>query len=152
MTASGKTASVLARGAPTDDMPFVPWFKDNDKLLAAVVSRAREDPSFAQRVVREIGAWARPNAKLRDALRDALKGARPSRKGTPYSEHVRLLSDFNALTIGLGNTSAVARKKLQRNWNLSREGLTYRLKQARAVVDPAHIRKFENATITNVTD
>lgn len=57
-------------GVPSE--PFVPWFKDGEKLLAAVVVRARKSPDYARKLVNAAADLAGDDKTLRGVLRKAL--------------------------------------------------------------------------------
>ena len=82
--------SLLSRGAPApgEPPPGPPWFKDQGKLLAAVVELARADPAFAGKVADAVGALARAQPGLRKKLHTSAKGGR---RGAP-ARRVALLA------------------------------------------------------------
>jgi len=66
-------------GVPPE--PFVPWFKDDEKLLAAVVLRARNSESYARKLIDAAASLAGDDKRLRGRLRKALLPASKARRG-----------------------------------------------------------------------
>lgn len=67
--------TVLELGAPEGGVPpepFVPWFRDDEKLLAAVVIRARNSSEYARKLVSAAADLAGDDKTLRGVLRKAL--------------------------------------------------------------------------------
>ena len=90
-----KKPSLLSRGAPpAGEPPFVPWFDDNDKLLAVVIARASDDPAFALRVAVAMHALSRSYARVRAELRAQTKADRPGARTVPAWKYFWLLDTY----------------------------------------------------------
>lgn len=89
--------SLLSRGAPPPGSPpFEPWFKDDDKLLAAVIARASADRDFAARVASAVGALAHQHPGLRKRLNMEAAGGR---RGAPSSPEGLLMMVAETLRV-----------------------------------------------------
>lgn len=91
--------SLLSRGAPEpgEPPPGPPWFKDQRKLLAAVVELAETDPSFALEVAAAVAAIAQRRPRVRNELGELLKAEKAGNRSIPLSEHLKLLHLYDAL-------------------------------------------------------
>jgi hypothetical protein len=104
--------SLLSRGAPlADEPPLVPWFKDSDKLLKAVLNRAAVDPESAARVVIAIGRLAQQKPGLRKRLALSAAGGRKGAPRRPLVELALVADLFQHLqaTMGRGASAACVR-------------------------------------------
>lgn len=133
-TAMGQ-ASLLA-GA-TEAGPFVPWFRDPDKLLAAVLARTEGNAEFKKRAVLALVDLVRDDLRLRKALETALKAPRRGPRGTPYLQHVLLLSEQHLLRVKHSYTREAAIEWLAKKWNVSEETIPRRLARAEGAVREA---------------
>lgn len=128
-----KAARILSE-PPTAPAAFEPWFRDSDKLLQAVLERARQDSMFARRVVDEVAQWVKHDTRLKTALRAGLMAPSRGRRSTPRHMHAHLLADLELVRSAKGWSEEQAVPWLADRWNLSEDGLRSRLKAAKNAV------------------
>lgn len=107
-----------------------PWFLDDDRLLAKVITRAGEDPDFALRVMRAVGHAAGRSRRLRAELDEAAKSSKPGAQSTPHWVFEWLLDSYNAGRAS-GMSAAEAHNWLAEMHGRSVDRITSMLTEAR---------------------
>jgi hypothetical protein len=86
--------------AASGELNFVPWFRDDAKLLAAVMRRARENSSYAAQVIEAVTALVGGDKRLRGLLRKAMipaKASKPGRSKNPLWLLMWIVSELDML-------------------------------------------------------
>ena len=127
--------SLMSRGAPTsgdEGALLVPWWRDDAKLLEAVIRRATDDPAFGKRLMREAASVARSRPGLKKELEAAAKGGRSGARETPLAELMMIADMDAALTNERGGYAKLV-AWVSSAFVLGERGAKKRIEKARAL-------------------
>lgn len=135
MTRKPAPPSLLSRGAPAsrdETAPPVPWWRDDAKLLEAVIRRATDDPAFGKRLMREAASVARSKPALKMELDAAAKGGRSGARATPLAE-LMMIADMDAVLTNERGGYAKLVAWVSSAFVLAERGAKKRIEKARAL-------------------
>lgn len=120
-----------------------PWWRSDEKLLCAVIDRARLDSKLAEQLVAAVGQLARDDANLRELLKSEITANRRGPRKTAYWRDVLLVAEYDMIRAKDGLSAELAFEWLAERYCKTSGSMRNRVSQALKRVAQADRQSFD---------